>query len=109
MGLLNIFSRPKTAKLIKLPSGSFTLDRDGKIMTSTLPQSFPEDYLREIGEQILTTFNQAREAQMPLSELVVHYSSFKLLARELRGGAMIFLVPHNVGTPSKRNVPTSSL
>jgi hypothetical protein len=33
---------------------------------------------------------------------VVHYSTFKLLARELRGGAMIFLVPINSGTQSKK-------
>jgi hypothetical protein len=102
MGLLSIFSRPKTAKLVKLPSGSFTLDRDGKIMSSTLPQTFPEDYLRQIGDHVLSTFNQARETQMPLSELVVHYSSFKLQARELRGGAMIFLVPLHAGSPPKK-------
>lgn len=101
MGLLNLFSRPRTAKLVKLPSGSFTLDREGKIMTSTLPQSFPEEYLREIGDQVITAFNKARAAQMPLSELVIHYSTFKLLARELRGGAMIFLVPLNAGMPAK--------
>jgi hypothetical protein len=102
MGFLTLFSRPKEAKLVKLPSGSFTLDRDGKILTSTLPQSFPESYVRDIGERVLTAFSKAREAQMPLSELVVHFSTFKLLARELRGGAMIFLVPSNAGNPPKK-------
>jgi hypothetical protein len=102
MGVLTLFSRPKSAKLVKLPSGSFTLDRAGKILSSTLPQLFPQEYIRDIGERVLTAFNQAREAQMPLAELVVHYSTFKLLARELPGGAMIFLVPLNAGTPPKK-------
>jgi hypothetical protein len=102
MGLLTLFSRPKATKLVKLPSGSFTLDPDGKILSSTLSQVFPDEYVRDIGDRVLTAFTHAREAQMPLSELVVHYSTFKLLARELRGGAMIFLVPINTGTPSKK-------
>jgi hypothetical protein len=30
MGLLSLFSKPKEAKLMRLPSGSFTMDADGK-------------------------------------------------------------------------------
>lgn len=86
---------------MRLPSGSFTLDADGRILTSTLPQSFPESRMREIGQQVIASFKAAKLAQMPLSELVVHYSALKLLARELRGGAMIFLMPQTLKQPSK--------
>jgi hypothetical protein len=105
MGILNLFSRSRTNKLVKMPSGSFTLDRDGKVMSSTLPQSFPSEYIREIGDHVLTAFGKAKKAQMPLTELVVHYSTFKLLARELRGGAMIFLMPLNGGNAARTPNP----
>lgn len=93
MGLLSFFAKPAAAKLVRLPSGSFTLNEHGRLMTSTLPQSFPEEYLREIGDRVLTSFNEARKAQMPLTELVILYATLKLVARELRGGAMIFIMP----------------
>ena len=95
MGLLNIFSKTAKAELIPLPSGSFTLDRDGKIMTSTLPRTYPEANLLEIGNRILEVFKSAKEAKMPLHEITVHYNALKLLARELRGGAIIFLRPQS--------------
>ena len=68
-------------------------------MTSTLPQSFPSAHLREIGEVVLATFRAAEKAQMPLTEVIIQYSAMKLLARELRGGAMVFLMPQSHGQP----------
>jgi len=76
-----------------LPSGSFTLNRDGRIMTSTLPQAFPEAQALEIGQVVLSSFRSAESARMPLAEIIVNFASLKLLARELRGGAIVFLVP----------------
>jgi hypothetical protein len=94
MGIINFFSKKeKPSKLTKLPSGSFTLDRDGKILTSTLPQWFPASYVEEISSRVLEAFRSAQRAQMPLSEIVIHYAALKVLARELRGGAMVFLMP----------------
>lgn len=93
MGLLTLFSKSSEIKLVRLPTGSYTLDKDGRIMTSTLPRSFPEEYLREIGRHMLTALHGARKAQIPLVEIVVHYAALKVQARELRGGAMIFIMP----------------
>ena len=88
---------------MRLPSGSFTLDRDGRIMTSTLPQSFPEAQMHAIGEKVLASFRAAQRAQMPLSEIIIHYASLKVLARELRGGAIIFLMPQAFNQNLKRS------
>jgi len=96
MGFLSRFFKPADPGLVHLPAGSFTLDRDGRIMTSTLPQSFPSDHLRAIGDQVLASFRSAKKAQMPLSEIIIQYSALKLLARELRGGAIIFLMPRSL-------------
>jgi hypothetical protein len=106
MGFLNLFSR-KTAsrsRLTRLPSGSFTLDREGRVMTSTLPQSFPQAQMREIGQKVLSSFRAAQKAQMPLVEIIVHFSALKILARELRGGAIIFLMPQSFNNNAKKSV-----
>ena len=104
MGLLNLFSRPaRKAALLHLPAGSFTLDREGNVMTSTLPRSFPEEYVKEIGRQVLACFRGAERAQQPMTEIVLNYAALKILARELRGGAMIFLMPQTTSQSPKRN------
>ncbi len=95
MGLLSLFSKRSSDLLMRLPSGSFTLDREGKVMTSTLPQSFPAAQMREIGQRVLASFEAAKKAQMPLAEIIIHYAALKLLARELRGGAIVFLMPQS--------------
>ena len=99
MGLLNRLFKPEKSRLVHLPSGSFTVDRAGHVMTSTLPQSFPADRLKEIGEKVLAAFRAAERAHMPMAEIIIHYTALKILARELRGGAMVFLVPQ---TPNQR-------
>jgi hypothetical protein len=99
MGLLKLFSKPASAPA-RLPSGSFTVDRDGDILVSTLPQTFSVTLTREIGRHVLQTFRAAQAARLPLSELVVHYASLKLTARDLRGGAIVFLAPRTPMDPT---------
>lgn len=94
MGLLDFFSSKKDAPTLdRLPSGSFTVDRDGKVLTSTLPRSFGEANVQEIGRTVMEAMVSAREANLPVTELVVHFSGLKLTAKEQRGGVMIFLAP----------------
>lgn len=94
MGFLNIFSKkPEGSVLARLPSGSFTVDRDGEIVASTLPRSFPESQVRDIAKVVLQTFRSAEAVNLPLKELFVNYAGLKLTAKELRGGAIVFLSP----------------
>jgi hypothetical protein len=97
MGLLSLFSKPEPS-MVHLPSGSFTVDRTGRTLVSTLPSSFPESLMNEISTQVRTAFLEAKAAQLSLTELVIHYPSLKIIARELRGGALIFLVPINLAS-----------
>ena len=92
MGFLNFFAKP-AATLLHLPSGSFTVDRDGSVLMGTLPSTFPRELVRDLGTQVLATFRQAAAAQLALSELIVNYPSLKITARELGGGAIVFLSP----------------
>ncbi|HVV02293.1 MAG TPA: hypothetical protein VHH88_13075 [Verrucomicrobiae bacterium] len=92
MGLLTLFSKTP-ASVLKLPSGSFTVDREGSLIVDTLPSSFPGSLVREISEQVLIAFREASAAQLPLSQLTINYPSLKITARELRGGAIVFLSP----------------
>jgi len=99
MGFLNLLTkRGQTgATLVRLPTGSFTIDPDGRIIASTLPRSFPAGKVRQIGDLVLSTFQAAREAGIPLTEVIADYAALKLTARELRGGAIIFLAPRSLG------------
>lgn len=92
MGLLTLFSKPRPA-LRRLPSGSLTVDRAGKIVATTVASSYPREMLGEIGEEVLRLFREARSAQLPLSELRINFSTLQITAREARGGALIFLSP----------------
>jgi hypothetical protein len=102
MGLLSLFSRAAPT-LLRLPSGSFTVDREGCVLMGTLPSSFPAGRVREIGQQVRAVFAEAAAAQLPLAELVIHYPSLKISARELRGGAIVFLSPKAPTSPMKQS------
>lgn len=102
MGFLSNFNRQPKPELKRLPSGTFTVDADCRLVSSTVPGSVPESQVREIGQIILAIFKGAREANVQFSELVVQYAAFKITAREMRGGAMVFLspkAPQFVSTP----------
>jgi hypothetical protein len=93
MGLLNFFSKPGSVSLVRLPSGSFTLDRNGQLVVSTLPSSFPREILDDMGRAVLDSFAEARKAGLELERLVLQFGSLKVSARDLAGGAIVFLSP----------------
>ncbi len=100
MGLLNLFAKPAPA-LLRLPSGSFTVDRQGSVLIGTLPSSFPAELVHDIATQVVAAFREAEENQLPLLELHVNYPTLKIVARELRGGAIVFLSPKTPYAPAK--------
>jgi hypothetical protein len=93
MGFLKLFSK-SSAAVQKLPSGSLTVDQNGKVVTSTVSSSYPSGLLRAIADETLQLFREAHAAQMPVTELSIHLASLQITARELRGGgAILFLSP----------------
>ena len=82
--------------LHRLPSGTFTVDPHGNIVSSTVPQWVPEAQVREIGREILAIFKAAAAARLQFSEMKVQYAAFKITARQMRGGAIIFLSPRTL-------------
>lgn len=103
MGFLTSFFK-RAKPLLQLHSGSFSMDRGGQILATTLPTSFPQSLVNEIGRCIVETFKDAQTAQLPLEELVIHYPGLKITAREMRGGAIVFLSAPNLSAPT----PTTS-
>ena len=100
MGFLKkMFSRSR-ATVQMMPTGSLTVDRYGEVLTSTVSSAYPKDALREIGREVLRIFYEARTAQMPLGELSLNFGALRITARELRGGAVIFLFPQTAMTPT---------
>ena len=102
MGLLTMFSR-SAPSLLRLPSGSFTVDREGTIIVDTLPSTFPAELVQEISTEVLTCFREAAAAQLPLAQLSINYASLKITARELRGGAIVFLTPRTVSASAMKH------
>lgn len=92
MGFLKKLFR-RQAGVQSLPSGSLTVDRDGNTITSTISTGYPAQLLRHIARDVLKIFQEARDQQMPLGEISIHFASLRVTARELRGGAIIFLFP----------------
>ena len=100
MGILKRLFKFKTRPLVQqLPLGSFTVSQRGEVITSTVSSAYPKALLREIAREVLLLFREAREAQMPLAELSLHFASLRITARELRGGAIIFLFPQTALLP----------
>jgi len=95
------FLRKSSPALLRLPLGSFTVSRDGDILGSTVPSAFPPELVRDIAQQVVATFKEAEAVQLPLAEQVVHFSSFKITAREVRDGAIVFLLPQSSISPTK--------
>ena len=89
------------AAVQQLPSGSMTVDRAGLVVTTTVASAYPQALLNEIGGGVLSLFREARAAQIPLAEVSLHFGSLRITAREIRGGAIIFLFPQTArSTPN---------
>ena len=82
------------------PTGTITVDRQGRIVTSTVSSAYPKSLLRDVARDVLELFREARVAQTPLAELSLHFGSLRITARELRGGAIIFLFPQTALLPT---------
>ena len=99
MGILkNIFRR--AAAVQPLPAGSLTVDRHGEIVTCTVSSAYPRNLLAAIGHEVVALLRAARTAELPLAELSLHFGSLHITARELRGGAVIFLLPQTALAPA---------
>jgi hypothetical protein len=88
------------AAVQQLPTGTITVDRRGRVIASTVSSAYPRDLLQGIGRDVLELFREARAAEMPLAEVSLHFGSLRITARELRGGAIIFLFPQTALLPT---------
>ncbi|MDB6174630.1 MAG: hypothetical protein JWL59_3941 [Chthoniobacteraceae bacterium] len=76
-----------------LPSGCVSFHRGGGIVASTLPSSFPPALVIEIGRVVMDAFQRASTTHLPLSDFYIQFSGLNITARELHGGALVFLSP----------------
>ena len=75
------------------PRGSYTFSSAGSIVVSTLPRAFPRERMEAIGKVILSAFASARELGAPFTELAADFAGLEIRARDLAGGAIIFVTP----------------
>lgn len=100
MGLLKKIFGSQRADVQELPMGSLTVNVRGDIVTTTISSSYSRGLLSDIAREVLVIFREAKEAQLPLAEVNIHFASLRVTARELRGGAIIFLMPQSALLPS---------
>jgi len=93
MGSLGTFFKKPGVAPARFPRGSFTVDSQGEVVVSTLPQTFSSAQMSRISRAILSNLHAARELGVPLTELTVHFAGLQIRARDLAGGAIIFLTP----------------
>lgn len=106
MGILKPFSRAaKPLRPERLPSGCYTLHRGGELVASTLPSSFNRTAMLEIGKVVVAAFQSAQAANLPLTDLHLKFSGLTITAREMRGGALIFLQPATLQLPESLTPP----
>jgi hypothetical protein len=102
MGILNPYIRtnvPVTSE--RLPAGCFSVHRGGEVVANTLPSWFSSKLTEEIAGTVLAAFKAAADTSLPLTELGIHYSGLVITARELRGGALIFVKPSQTRLPKQ--------
>jgi hypothetical protein len=92
MGILNWFGKP-APDVQTLTAGSFTVDRQGNVLTTTVGSAYPQWLLDDTAREVLSLFRGAREAQMPLTGLDLIFAGLHITAREMHGGAIIFVAP----------------
>ena len=99
MGFLSFIpflGRGQKTDLSRLPSGTFTMDSAGSIVSSTLPQSVSSEQILEIGRCVLQAFKNARKARISVLELHIQYCTLKVTAREMKGSAVVFIMPQTL-------------
>jgi hypothetical protein len=67
------------------------VDREGKVVTSTVSSTVAGQTLEQISAQVLQTFKDAKQAELNMTEFSITMGAMNIKARELRGGAIIFL------------------
>lgn len=106
MGILKPFSRAqKPLRPERLPSGCYTMHRGGALVASTLPSTFSRATMIEIGNVVMEAFQSAREASLALTDLHLKFSGLAITAREMRGGALVFLQPASLQLPHPHAQP----
>ena len=95
MGVLKPFVRTEIpVEAGRMPSGCFAVHREGGVISSTLPHWFSAKTVTEIARVVLASFRVAGETNVVLTDISVRFRGFTIFARDLRGGALIFLVPN---------------
>ena len=77
----------------RFPRGSYTVSPSGSVVVSTLPRSFPREQMETIGKVVLSALASTRELGAPLAELAADFAGLEIRARDLAGGAIIFVTP----------------
>lgn len=91
---MRIFTRKHgPARTFDIPQGAFTYDSEGRILVGTLPIAWLESFGPALVKAFRRSFASAEEKGFPLHEIALHYGGARITAKDLRGGAIVFVSP----------------
>src|ERR1043166_9035784 len=93
------FIRPYKHPLLQQPAGSFLMDENGGIQSSSLPMSVPQERLRAIADKVFEAFAAARRRQIVFTELCVDYAALRLRAKQGPRGTMVYVTRRSPQEP----------
>jgi len=101
-----IFIKPSKTNPANRLGGSFVLDLDGRVLTSTLSGTIAPSAVKAMGGIILAIFQSAKKAHLCLDELVVQFEDLQLKIWQSRSTTMISLLPNpDVGQSAGSSCP----
>jgi|GEM_PF-572942 len=94
MGILRSYARtPAPVSTENIPSGCFSVHREGGIVVSTLPSDVPEDMILEIAGVAIGAIQASQQTNLGVTEVIIRYSGCRITACDLRGGVLVFIHP----------------
>ena len=88
-----IFIKPSKTNLANRQGGSFVMDHQGRVLTSTIPRTLAPALVTAMAEKIRAIFSSAKKADLCLDELVVQYEDLQLKIWQSRAVTMVSLLP----------------
>lgn len=85
--------KPKPPRAFDIPRGAFTYDSAGRILVGSVPMAWLEEFGPVLVKALREAFTGAEEKGLTLSEIALHYAGARIIARDLRGGGIVYVMP----------------
>lgn len=90
---MKFFGQSRVKRSFDIPRGAFTYDSAGGILVGSVPQAWMEEFGPMLVKTLRKAFGVAAEKGLILNEIALYYAGVRIVARDLRGGGIVYLLP----------------